>query len=122
MVWGWGQRVRLFPLPTPVVESGHNAFVRHLHTRLQTVPYAIHATFQLKHNLWGKMARFREAGLWMLDPPEYYRQGSFVTYDNAAARFVDEAAAAWQEVTGRPMVFLHKHLLGAAFQRQVGRW
>ena len=119
VVWGWGKAVKVFPLPTTVVESGHNAFIRHLHTHLNTMPYAIHATFQLKHNLFGKMARFRETGLWMLDPPEYYTQGNFLTYDNAVASYIESAASVWEKAAGKPMAYLHKHLLATAFQRQV---
>ncbi len=29
----------------------------------------------------GKRSRLRDAGLWMVDSPEYYNDGSFVTVD-----------------------------------------
>jgi hypothetical protein len=66
--------------------------------------------------------RFKEAGLWLLDPPEYFSAGNFLTYANLVGEYVAEVGAAWTKAAGRPMTQLHKHLLGMAFQRQVGGW
>jgi hypothetical protein len=46
-------------------------------------PYAVHATFQ-RYNNNGKVARFREAGAYVIDPPEYFSEGDFLAYDNLA--------------------------------------
>ncbi|GJP47998.1 hypothetical protein CLOM_g7239 [Closterium sp. NIES-68] len=43
-------------------------------------PLAVHNTFQFHHAL-GKAARFREAGLWAVDPPEYYSDGNYVSME-----------------------------------------
>ncbi|GJP83266.1 hypothetical protein CLOP_g13439 [Closterium sp. NIES-67] len=49
------------------------------HMRLPP-PLAVHNTFQFHHAL-GKAARFREAGLWAVDPPEYYSDGNYVSME-----------------------------------------
>ncbi|CAI5470844.1 unnamed protein product [Closterium sp. Yama58-4] len=43
-------------------------------------PLAVHNTFQFHHAL-GKAARFREAGLWAVDPPEYYEEGNYLSME-----------------------------------------
>ncbi|CAI5536833.1 unnamed protein product [Closterium sp. Naga37s-1] len=40
----------------------------------------LHNTFQFHHAL-GKAARFREAGLWAVDPPEYYEEGNYLSME-----------------------------------------
>ena len=43
------------------------------------VPHVVHATFQ-RYSLDGKRNRLREFGLWRMDPPGYYAEGAFLTY------------------------------------------
>lgn len=46
--------------------------------------YAVHATFQFgagrQGQFLGKRQRFREEGLWVVDPPEHFTEGKFLTW------------------------------------------
>jgi hypothetical protein len=68
-------------------------FYSHLPEMYGLHPYVVHATFQ-RYNNNGKVARFREAGAFVLDPPEYYREGNFLMYDNLVKEFVAAVEAA----------------------------
>jgi hypothetical protein len=72
--------------------GGKTMFYSHLPATYGLTPYVVHATFQ-RYNNNGKVARFREAGAYLLDPPEYYDKGDFLTYDNLALLFVDAVEA-----------------------------
>jgi hypothetical protein len=63
-------------------------FYSHLPEKYGLTPYAVHATFQ-RYNNNGKQARFREAMAYVVDPPEYYRDGNFLVYDNLVHEFLD---------------------------------
>jgi hypothetical protein len=119
VVWLWDDKVKVAPLPGLLISSGQAAFLQHLHQQYSTTPYAVHATFQLKGANLGKIQRFKEAGLWLLEPPEYYTSGHYLTWHNVVEQYVEAVAKAWEEETGAPMQHLHKHLVGMAFQRQV---
>jgi hypothetical protein len=119
VVWLWDNKVKVAPLPGLLVSSGQATFVQRLHQQYSTTPYAVHATFQLKGGNDGKIQRFKEAGLWLLEPPEYYSSGRFLTWKNVVEEYVEAVARAWQEEAGAPMQHMHKHMVGMAFQRQV---
>lgn len=119
VVWLWDKKVKVAPLPGLLVSSGQASFVQRLHQQYSTTPYAVHATFQLKGHNDGKQQRFREAGLWLMDPPEYYTTGNFLTWHNVVEQYVGAVAQAWEEETGAPMRYMHKHMVGMAFQQQV---
>ena len=92
----WDKSVRLGALPLPLFINGHGYFVQSAHKRLGVSPLAVHgghfhlgrrrrltrgfghvcqvhATYSLdNHDGVAKTQRFREAGLWDVDPPEYY--------------------------------------------------
>ena len=53
----------------------------------------------------------RSAGWWLVDEPEYFTDGNFMSYDNGVRAFI---AAAEQGF--RNMASFHKHMLGAAYQ------
>lgn len=70
-------------------------FFSHLPTKYGLHPYVVHATFQ-RYNNHGKVSRFREAHAYLLDPPEYYREGDFLAYDNMVLDYI----AALDSMTG----------------------
>jgi arabinosyltransferase len=116
----WSGRVAVAPLPPLLVANGHVAFEQRLPEATQIVPVAVHNTFQVQQADAGKVARMREAGLWLLDPPEHYNPpGGFVTYSSLVPQLLEFWADAWAVVTGRPMTALHRHLLAGAAQLQL---
>ncbi|CAI5507831.1 unnamed protein product [Closterium sp. Naga37s-1] len=105
VIWAFNGQLRVAILPLALVPNGHVFFVQQLHgsphqhaspegqtqpqlQQQQLVPVrlplppplAVHNTFQFHHAL-GKAARFREAGLWALDPPEYYKEGNYLSME-----------------------------------------
>lgn len=61
------------------VPQGHGYFVQGAHRRLQLAPFCVHATYSLdRHDSLAKEQRFREAGLWAADSPDYFR-GKFLS-------------------------------------------
>ncbi|CAI7903187.1 unnamed protein product [Closterium sp. NIES-53] len=110
VIWAFNGQLRVAILPLALVPNGHVFFVQqlhgspHQHTRLEgqaqpaelqqqqqqqqlvpvrvplPPPLAVHNTFQFHHAL-GKAARFREAGLWAVDPPEYYEEGNYLSME-----------------------------------------
>lgn len=67
--------------------GGKTMFYNHLPAKYGLHPYVVHATFQ-RYNNNGKVARFREARAFAMDPPAYYREGSFLVYDNLVKEFL----------------------------------
>jgi hypothetical protein len=63
-------------------------FYSHLPQAYGSVPYTVHATFQ-RYNNAGKIARFREAGAYLLDEPEYFTEGNFLAYDNLVLEYIE---------------------------------
>ena len=70
--------------------------------------YVVHCTFQ-RHHTAGKRARLREAGLWLVDPPEYFSGEWFMTYQNDVAEYVDALAA--KASSKMPPLFKHLHAM-----------
>lgn len=62
-------------------------FYSHLPAVYGLQPYVVHATFQ-RYNNNGKVARFREAGAYVLDEPEYFHDGNFLVYDNLVLEYI----------------------------------
>lgn len=57
-------------------------------------PYAVHATYTLdNHDGLAKAQRFREGGLWKVDPPSYY-EGRYLAYYASASPALRAALAA----------------------------
>ena len=63
-------------------------FYSHLPQKYGIQPFVVHATFQ-RYNNNGKRSRFREAMAYLLDPPSYYNDGAFITYDNLVLEFME---------------------------------
>jgi hypothetical protein len=63
-------------------------FYAHLPQAYGMTPYVVHATFQ-RYNNAGKVARFREAGAYALDGPEYFTEGNFLVYDNLVLEYME---------------------------------
>jgi hypothetical protein len=63
--------LRVALLPTGRFPNGHAQFVSHMPARTGTPPLAVHNTYQYSGGV-GKVARFREAGMWNVDGPEYF--------------------------------------------------
>lgn len=118
LLWAWNKQLKVMPLPPLVLANGQVAFEQRLPEYYNVTPVGIHNTFQTYHANAGKESRMRENNLWLTDPPDHYT-AKFLTYDNMVQHWIDRVSAVWRQHTGREMVLLQKHLLGAAFQIQV---
>ncbi|CAI5980023.1 unnamed protein product [Closterium sp. NIES-64] len=78
VIWAFNGQLRVAILPLALVPNGHVFFVQQPHGSPHQ--HAIHNTFQFHHAL-GKAARFREAGLWAVDPPENYEEGNYLSME-----------------------------------------
>ncbi|CAI5979234.1 unnamed protein product [Closterium sp. NIES-64] len=78
--WAFSRRLKLALLPLVLFCNGHVFFEQQMPRRIGVTPYAVHSTFQFHYGA-GKIGRFREAGLWALDPPEFYTRGNFLSFD-----------------------------------------
>ena len=77
-------------LPVALFMGGHPYFWQRLHERPGAAqPIVVHATFQFSHS-HGKRQRFREEGLWLADPPEYYSGPNYLTFE--------PEEPAWEEI------------------------
>ncbi|CAI6002771.1 unnamed protein product [Closterium sp. NIES-65] len=72
--WAFSRRLKLALLPLVLFCNGHVFFEQQMPRRIGVTPYAVHSTFQFHYGA-GKIGRFREAGLWALDPPECWLVG-----------------------------------------------
>jgi hypothetical protein len=68
----WDKTLITGILPVAYFCSGHVYYVQKLHKELGVKPFAAHGTFVLSQ-VHGKLNRMREALLWTMDPPEYYK-------------------------------------------------
>lgn len=71
---GSEKRTRVALLPTGLFSNGHTFFVSRLAERSGVTPFAVHNTYQYSGTA-GKIARFRENGLWAVDDASYYGVG-----------------------------------------------
>ena len=79
-------RFTLGTLPLRVFTGGHTYFMQRVqnfegHARPKHLPLTVHFTFQYSDTPdfpHGKRQRAREAGLWAVDPPAYFTEGTFV--------------------------------------------
>ncbi|CAI5502238.1 unnamed protein product [Closterium sp. Naga37s-1] len=78
--WAFSRRLKLALLPLALFYNGHVFFEQQMPRRIGVTPYAVHSTFQFHYGA-GKIGRFREAGLWARDPPEFYTRGNFLSFD-----------------------------------------
>jgi hypothetical protein len=94
-----GVNVTLGALPLPLFLHGHGYFVQRARregaSAIEGVhalsPYAVHATYTLdNHDGLAKAQRFREAGLWHVDPPAHF-QGKFLALNFSVAPQVQAA-------------------------------
>jgi hypothetical protein len=76
-------------LPLSRFLNGHTYFVQHAHTLPNAPPpLAVHMTYQFAEGqtfAHGKRQRLRHAGLWFVDPDEYYGGRRFVTVASSVA-------------------------------------
>eukprot|EP00850_Spirogloea_muscicola_P008290 SM000044S15937 [mRNA] locus=s44:107097:110385:+ [translate_table: standard] len=79
VVYVYGRQMWAGILPVSLFCNGHVYFVQRIPQHHGLVPYVVHNTFQF-HFAAGKIARFREAELWALDPPSYYEEGNFLSF------------------------------------------
>lgn len=66
-----GRGARIALLPTGLFSNGHTFFVSRLAERSGVMPFAVHNTYQYS-GVAGKIARFRESGLWAVDDAAYF--------------------------------------------------
>ena len=81
LISAYAGRLRLGLLPAHLFPSGHVYFLQRQLRRLPgLLPIAVHLTFQ-NCDQSGKRHRMREARLWAVDPPDYYRpRGGLLSY------------------------------------------
>lgn len=82
-------------MPVANFAHGHTYFTTKQPQRLSVDVYAVHATFQFgpkrQGQFMGKRQRFREEGLWVLDPVKHYEEGKFLTWsEELPLQFRDE--------------------------------
>ena len=63
-------------------------FYSHLPEAYGMTPYVVHSTFQ-RYNNAGKVARFREAGAYLVDDSSYYTEGNYLVYDNLVLEYIE---------------------------------
>ncbi|KAL4457956.1 hypothetical protein ABPG75_012821 [Micractinium tetrahymenae] len=114
----WHGRITMAAIPVSIFESGHTLFLQQLHKDKHVEPYNVHATWTYG-GLEGKKARLRDLGLWMVDPPEHYEKGSFVTVD---LQLPEPPAAYNQWRENEDMVSLHLSALAAQLQQAYVGW
>lgn len=78
--WAFQGRLKLGILAPSEFCNGHVFFVQRIPQTLGIDPYAVHNTFQFHYSA-GKVARFRENGLWLMDSDKLYTNGNFLTFD-----------------------------------------
>ena len=87
----WDKSLRLGALPMPLFINGHGYFVQKAHERLKVAPIAVHATYSLdNHDSLAKTQRFREAGLWAADPPEF-ASGRYLAFNHTLSPAIQAA-------------------------------
>ena len=118
-------------LPLALFLNGHGYFVQRADRRLRVTPIAVHATYSLdNHDGLAKQQRFREAGLWRVDPPSYF-EGKFLAYNATPSAALRDALASFKSRGKKPnnikthAMALADHLAGLrdalALARALGR-
>ena len=87
------------PLPTLMFSGGHSHFIQHQADRYNTTPFYAHACLVPGH-VPAKVARFKEHGLWAIEPDEYYTRGAFLAYENTVQLFIRKAEERAGKVRG----------------------
>lgn len=111
-----GDAVKLMVLPSALFAGGKTMFYSHLPQKYGTEPYVVHATFQ-RYNNNGKRARFRESHAYLLDPPAYYSEGTFLVYENLVHDFMRAVIS----LASKPLTQVHKHIIALSYQLSVFR-
>lgn len=75
------------PLPTLLFAGGHSHFIQHTAAAFNTTPFYAHACLVPGH-VPGKVARFKEHGLWALEEDAYYERGNYLAYENTVQTFI----------------------------------
>ena len=79
MNFGWAARRTVPPLQAA-------------HKKLGVTPLAVHATYSLdNHDGLAKAQRFRESGLWRVDPPGYF-EGKYLALNSSISPALQAAA------------------------------
>lgn len=92
----WDGNLTLGALPLPLFANGHGYFVQRAHLSLGIPPFAVHATYSLdRHDGASKRQRFREAGLWAVDPPSFF-QGRYLALNASLPPQVAAALSAFE--------------------------
>ena len=76
----------IFPLD--FIANGHTYFVQRTFERTGITPLAIHATYQYGDTstyAYGKRERFRQTGLWLVDPPQHEAEKYLVVENDVHA-------------------------------------
>lgn len=115
VIYAYEKKVKLLPIPAALAAGGHTFFLQHRQQLSGITPFVVHTTFH-RHGTVAKVVRFREEGLWHLDPDEYYTKGRYITYECDVEAWVAGHAAEWKLSTGRDMVPHHRHMLAALYQ------
>jgi hypothetical protein len=92
-------------------------------------PLTVHFTFQYSDTPdypHGKRQRAREAGLWAVDPPSYFENGSFVRiigplYTQAQRREIERRFPEWSPQRHMALDAIQRAAVRSCFVRRVGR-
>lgn len=82
--WCMNKEVRLGIMPLHLFQNGHTYFVQRVETDHALM---VHNTFQY-NGVEGKIARFRQAGLWLTDEDSYFMGKKYLTYDSSLPQFL----------------------------------
>jgi len=111
--------IKLGILPLLFFQNGHSYFTQKLHERRNIVPYVVHATYQYGDGAifpFGKRQRMREAGLWLMDGPEY-TAGNYLAVSWAGATRPEYRVALDQDTR----LILQTHFAEDAHRRKTVR-
>ncbi|KAL4422581.1 hypothetical protein ABPG75_008778 [Micractinium tetrahymenae] len=128
----YNRTLRTQPLPVALFSNGHISFTQRTPWKRGVAPIVIHNTF-LRFLVAGKVARFREFGLWFVDPPEYYGAApagsppgappslKFLTWENDVQAFVARQEEERYGSKGHGAPLMEKNWLGLSYQLQALR-
>lgn len=79
-------------------------------------PYVVHFHVN-RFGMANKLVDLRTAGFWLMDPPSYYAEGNFMTYENDVVHYINALIAAASE----PLPHLFKHFHAVSYQMAAMR-
>ena len=90
IMWlAWNDKIKIARLPLRYFANGHTFFVQRMYAKAtHPPPFVVHMTYQYGDSSafpYGKRQRMREARVWQVDPPSYFRDGMYLAVAPEAA-------------------------------------